>query len=153
MICRRLQITGNAKGALTALVALNPWIIGYSNRVLSEGVYTFFSLVGILILIECKDKKTLAWPLIAGLVCGFSAIIRTVGLALVGAVILDAITMKRWWALAATSFGLGLALLPQLILNLLSGGSIISTGYQDQVVGHTKSLADRAWYMAGNAVG
>ena len=43
-ICKHLQINRTLTMISIAMVLLNPWIIAYSNRVLSEAPYTFFPI-------------------------------------------------------------------------------------------------------------
>ncbi len=154
-LCKAMQIHRTLTMISIAMVLLNPWIIAYSNRVLSEAPYTFFSYIALLAYIKWQDKpqplsSSLAIVLIA---IGLSASIRTVGLALIAAALLYLLIRGKWPHLISLSIGLGLSMAPQWWTNRQGGGSIISQGYHMQMIDHAQNMATRLDFMLHNGWG
>jgi len=154
-ICKRLQINRTLALSAIALVLLNPWIVAYSNRVLSEAPYTFFSYIALLAYIKWQDTARPLSPtlLVVMLAAGLSASIRTVGLALIATMLLHLLVRCKWSHLISLSLSLAVSMSPQLLANKQGGGSIISQGYHLQMVEHAQSLGTRLDFMLHNALG
>jgi hypothetical protein len=114
-----------------AVVALNPHLIGMAGTVMSESAFLFFTLLTLLLLqtwVEQPKERTF-WRLMAiGLVTLTAVLIRTVGVALVAAVIISLLrtlrgSQLRWWLFAAGLGALALALL--IGFNSSVGGTLI----------------------------
>jgi predicted membrane-bound mannosyltransferase len=73
--------------SLISLVKLNPWIVAYSNRVLSEASYLALSLASLLVFIRWLQQSTPLGPtaLLLAAMIGLCASTRTIGLALIAA--------------------------------------------------------------------
>lgn len=82
----RLGITGWRKWLLLTAVALNPYVILFSSKLLSELWFTAL-LLGAFILIEraAKGNRTALWALAAGGVGGLAYLTRSAGIALLAA--------------------------------------------------------------------
>lgn len=121
---------------LLALVLLNPWTIAYSSRVLSEAVYAACSLAAVLAYVTWRQREAISWHVIpVGLLVGLTVSVRTVGLAMVGAVLADLVLRRDWRRLGLLAPALALGLLPHV---LATQGSLISDGYQSQVFEHSE---------------
>ncbi len=129
-----------------ALVALNPHLIGMAGTAMSEAGFLFFTLLTLTQLQTWADqpeKRTL-WRLLAiGLAAFLALLVRTIGIALVAAVVISLLrTLRRQqlgWLLAAGGLGVvGLALLAWF--NQGVGGSLI---FSQMYSGHLAYLLPR----------
>jgi len=164
---------------LTALTALNPLLVGTSVTVMSESAYLFFSLLALLIFDKTNGKKT-GLLLLAAFLALFSQQIRTIGIALTASllfyllpfnVILSAaknlyvhlrdpsLSLRVTWAevlgyfrdfgIVSIFFIVGFAL--QAGINLRNGGTVISSGYEAQVL--SGSALEKIGQVWANASG
>jgi hypothetical protein len=136
---------------LVALVALNPRMIRVSGMVMSEAAFLFFSLLTLNVLEywdTCSDKN---WILvvIVGVLAVYTQLIRTVGLSVVLTVTAYLLVSRRFRQLAIAIVVIGLGMFPQLWLNFQDGGSLISSGYESQVLGI--SFTEKTAQMWDNA--
>jgi hypothetical protein len=154
-ICRHLQIDRMVIMGSISMVLLNPWIVAYSNRILSEASYTFFSYMALLAYIRWQKNARPLSPslLVVLLTIGLSASIRTVGLALIAATLLHLLIRCKWSHLISLSIGLAVSMSPQLLANRKGGGSIISQGYHLQMIDHAHDVGTRLDFMFHNAWG
>jgi hypothetical protein len=154
-VCQHLLASRTVALSAISLFIINPWTITYANRVLSESAYTFFSFLALLTYIkwqQCQSPLSKMLPIVILLV-GLSASIRTVGLALMVAMMLHLFIRFKWAHFIVLFVGLTATLTPQFILNTQRGGAIISPGYKNQVVDHVHGLNERFAFMIDNARG
>jgi 4-amino-4-deoxy-L-arabinose transferase-like glycosyltransferase len=154
-ICQQMQINRALTMSSIALILINPWIIAYSNRVLSEAPYTFFSYLALLVFLKWQDRPGPLSPLLLAVLIaiGLSASIRTVGLALILATLVCLLMGKKWSHLISLSLGVGLSMAPQWWTNRQDSGSIISKGYHMQMVDHAQNIGARLDFMLHNGLG
>lgn len=134
--------------ALTALVLLNPWIVAWSVRIMSDLPYTALSLAAILLHLRGRraDDGGAATGLLLGLLAGLAALVRTIGILLPGLVLADLLWGRRWKHAGGMALGTGLV----LAIPWLAGWShdLISGAYHAQVLDHHSDLPARlafAW--------
>lgn len=118
---------------LTALVALNPLLVGTSVTVMSESAFLFFSLLTLLIF-DKMDKKQIGWLLLVALLAFYTQQIRTIGISLTASLLVILFLSRRFKELGISVilFVVGFAL--QSWINLRNGGTVISSGYEAQVL-------------------
>lgn len=118
---------------LTALVALNPLLVGTSITLMSETAYLFFSLLA-LVVFDKADGKSWGWLILATLLAFYTQQVRTIGMSLTISLLVILLLSKRFKeiAMVATLFIGGFAF--QSWLNLRNGGTVISSGYEAQVL-------------------
>ena len=135
---------------LTALVALNPLLIGTSVTVMSESAYLFFSLLALLAF-DRMDKKQIGLLLLATFLAFYTQQIRTVGIALTVSLLVILFLSRRFKELGVSVilFVVGFAL--QSWLNLRNGGTVISSGYEAQVL--SGSVLEKLGQILANASG
>lgn len=119
---------------LTAFVAFNPLLIGSSVSVMSESAYVFFSLLALVVFDKTDDKKV-GWLILAAILAFYSQQIRTIGIALSASLLIYLASTRRFRDFGIASFILILGFSLQAWFNLRNGGSIISSGYEAQVLG------------------
>ncbi|MBI2333977.1 MAG: hypothetical protein HYU84_17775 [Chloroflexi bacterium] len=164
---------------LTALVALNPLLIGTSVTVMSESAYLFFSLFALLAFDKAEGKK-IGWLVPAVLLAFYSQQIRTIGIALTvslliylfarGVILSEAknlytrgkdplLSLRVTWfeifhrfkdfGIVSILFIIGFLL--QSWINLRNGGAVISSGYEAQVL--SGSVTEKIGQVWANASG
>ncbi len=114
-----------------ALVALNPHLIGMAGTAMSEASYVFFTLLALVLLNTWADQpeQRSVWLLLAIALAAFLAmLIRTIGVALVLAVLITLVRNVRrqhlrWLVLAGSLAAVGIVLLA--LFNRQSGGMLI----------------------------
>ncbi|HNB41331.1 MAG TPA: hypothetical protein PLG52_07510, partial [Anaerolineales bacterium] len=109
---------------LTALVALNPLLVGTSITLMSETAYLFFSLLA-LVVFDKADGKSWGWLILATLLAFYTQQVRTIGMSLTISLLVILLLSKRFKeiAMVATLFIGGFAF--QSWLNLRNGGTVI----------------------------
>ncbi len=139
---------------ITGLAALNPLLVGTSVTVMAESAYLFFSLLALNVFDIWKEKagSKKDWLIVfVAVLALYTQLIRTIGIALVIAVVLYLLLTRRWREVGiATSVVIAGALL-QMWLNLRNGGSVVSAGYESQVF--SGSIAEKVGQMWWNALG
>jgi hypothetical protein len=135
---------------LTGLVALNPLIVGTSVTVMSESAYLFFSLLALYLFDKWKeatDNQRYWFILFAAFAAFYTQLIRTIGIALVVALVIYLIFTRRFREAGITA---GVFIAGTLLQGWLSG-ALISTGYQTQVFNST--IIEKINQMLSNASG
>lgn len=135
---------------LTTLVALNPLLIGTSVTVMSESAYLFFSLLALLIFEKTGDKH-IGWLILAAVLAFYTQQVRTIGISLTTSLLVILLLSKRFkeMGLAVFLFMVGFAL--QSGFNLRNGGTVISSGYEAQVL--SGSVMEKLGQVWSNASG
>ena len=135
---------------LTALVALNPLLIGTSVTLMSESAYLFFSLLA-LVIFDRSDNKHIGWLILAAVLAFYTQQVRTIGIALTTSLLVILLLSKRFkeTGVVAFLFIVGFAL--QSGLNLRNGGTVISSGYEAQVL--SGSVMEKIGQVWANASG
>jgi hypothetical protein len=99
-----------------SLFTLNPITLQFSTAVMSEPLYIFLSLLCLLLLRQYLKPESPRWsPWLLGLLLGWVAITRDLGILLVVSVGATLALSKRWRGLACI---LPLAILPRLFYSL-----------------------------------
>ncbi|GAB1471527.1 hypothetical protein MASR2M66_24050 [Chloroflexota bacterium] len=133
---------------LTAWVALNPFLIGTSVTVMSESAYLFFSLLALLIFNKTDGKK-FGWLVIAALLALYSQQIRTIGIALTASLVIYLLLSRHFRDVGIVSVILVIGFAFQSWLNLRNGGTVISSGYEAQVLsGSVLEKINQVWVNA-----
>jgi hypothetical protein len=135
---------------LTGLVALNPLIVGTSVTVMSESAYLFFSLLALYLFDKWKeatDNQRYWFILFAAFAAFYTQLIRTIGIALVIALVIHLILIRRFREAGITA---GVFITGTLLQGWLSG-ALISTGYRTQVFNST--IIEKIGQMLSNAAG
>lgn len=135
---------------LTALVALNPLLVGTSVMLMSESAYLFFSLLA-LVAFDKVDGKKFGWLILASLLAFYTQQVRTIGIALTASLLVILLLSKRFkeMGMIGILFIGGFAL--QGWINLRNGGTVISSGYEAQVL--SGSLMEKVGQVWSNASG
>ena len=81
----RMGIAGWRSWLLLTMLALNPYVILFSSRLLSELWFTAL-LAGVLLLVEkaAKTETRVAWAVAAALLAGLAYLLRSAGIVLLG---------------------------------------------------------------------
>lgn len=135
---------------LTSLIALNPLLIGASVTVMSESAYLFFSLLA-LSLFDKEHGKKIGWLILVTLLAFYTQQIRTIGIALSVSLIVYLLVARRWRDVGVVAVILTGGILLQAWINLRNGGTIISSGYEAQVL--SGSLIEKMYQISSNAFG
>ncbi|MBK7451341.1 MAG: glycosyltransferase family 39 protein [Anaerolineales bacterium] len=135
---------------LTALVALNPLLIGTSVTVMSESAYLFFSLLALLTFDKVDDKK-LGWLILAAILAFYTQQVRTIGIALIASLLILLLLKRRFKDLSFVAAIFVIGFLIQAGINLRNGGTVISSGYEAQVL--SGSMIEKAGQVWSNASG
>lgn len=88
--------------AALALFAFNPLVIEYAGRVMSEAVFTAVVLGSFSLMRRLAKKQSLGLAIVLGALLGWAGLIRGEGFALIAAVVLGFLMMRRWWTLIVT---------------------------------------------------
>ncbi|MCB0190799.1 MAG: hypothetical protein KDJ65_02545 [Anaerolineae bacterium] len=124
---------------LMIVIVLNHGLITYSVRVMSEAAFLFFSLLTLNLfetwLRRHQEQPAYGLLVLVILLALFTQLIRTIGIALLLAIIVYLLLKRYFRPLAVVTIVIVLGMLPQLWLNTQRGGTIISSGYQQQVFG------------------
>lgn len=157
-LCRRLPAPGAdaaaARAALPALVLLNPWVVGWAARVLSDLPHTALSLA-VLVMYEPwrrEPRPLMGGTLVLAALAASALLVRSVGLALLLALTIDLALDRRWRHLLALAGPLAAAQ-AALLLAGWSGGAAVTAAYRAQLLGHSDGVGDRLGFMAANAAG
>lgn len=130
---------------LTVLVALNPLLVGSSVTVMSESAYLFFSLLALLIL-DRTDGKHIGWILLAAFLAFYSQQIRSIGIALTTSLLVILLLKRRFKDLGIVTVLFVIGFLIQAGINLRNGGTVISSGYEAQVLsGSVMEKVGQVW--------
>jgi hypothetical protein len=123
--------------AVAAVVMLNPWVIAWSGRILSDLPFAALSLGALLLFlrIESEPTPTRGIRLSHILLCAAAVSLRTIGWAAVLAMAVILVTQRRWlWAVLLPA-GVVLVLVPSWVF-WSSGDGPVSAGYVAQVFAH-----------------
>lgn len=138
---------------LTLLVALNPLLVGTSVTVMSESAYVFFSLLALLTFDKTDEKKP-GWLILVAVLTFYTQQVRTIGISLILSLLIILLLARRFKDLGvvAVLFVVGFSL--QSWLNLRNGGTVISSGYEAQVLsGTVTEKVGQAWANASGYLG
>jgi hypothetical protein len=135
---------------LTVLVALNPLLVGASVSVMSESAYVCFSLLALLAF-DKTDGRRFGWLLLAAFLAFFTQQIRTIGISLTLSLLVILLLSRRFkeMGMVAVLFVVGFSL--QSWINLRNGGTVISSGYEAQVL--SGSVIEKISQVWANASG
>ncbi|MBN8579890.1 MAG: hypothetical protein J0L96_04400 [Anaerolineae bacterium] len=135
---------------LTALVALNPLLIGTSVTVMSETAYLFFSLLALLVY-DKTEGKPIGWVVLVAFLAFYSQQIRTIGVSLTLSLLIILLLSRKFKeaGMVVVLFIVGFGL--QSWLNLRNGGTVISSGYEAQVL--SGSVIEKLGQVWANASG
>ena len=133
-VARRLLPVGLALGVLAA-AALNPYTVSFGGRLMSEAAYWFWTALTIWALAESKEnRRFLALAAVAALLAAFT---RSIGVTLVGGVLVAWALERRWRPLAV---------LAVLAVVLLGAWMAYTVHAHEDVVGRSY-LADAGDYL------
>lgn len=135
---------------LTGLAALNPLLIGASVTVMSESAYLFFSLLALLAF-EKSNGRSIGWIVSAVLLAFYAQQIRTIGIALGASLLIVLLLTRRFRDLGTAAVILTVGILLQAGINLRNGGTVISSGYEAQVL--SGSAVEKLAQVWSNASG
>ncbi len=129
---------------LCGLFAFNPTTQRLSAVVLSEPLFLCLSLLSFLLLRETLRARPVAGaPMLLGIVVGYVAIVRTIGIVLIPALIVALVCSKRWRVLAQT---VPLMILPEAVVAL---NNLHLTGH---LTTHVGLLFDMLGYLFTNGL-
>lgn len=135
---------------LTALVALNPLMIGSSVTVMSESAYLFFTLLA-LTLFDKSEEGNAGWLICAAVLAFYSQQIRAIGIALTLSLSVVLLLSRRFRDFGVVAVILVIGFAFQAWFNLGNGGSLFSSGYEAQAL--SGSLVEKAYRFWSNASG
>ncbi len=149
------EATRRQRLLLVLLVGWNPWLVAYGVRVASETPYALASLGALLLYrrwsAASRSSAALLWG-VAALVA-LAVMIRTVGLALLFALLGHLLLHRRGKRAIGLVIATTAALIPFLLLDPLGVEGLFLAGYRTQVLSHHADLAGRAAFMAANLAG
>ncbi len=122
---------------VTAVVMLNPWVVAWSGRVLSDVPFTALSLGALLLFLKLQTGTNTPRGNVLGLVvlCAVTVSVRTIGWAAVLAMSIVLLTQRRWLWAGLLPLSVVALLLPVWLLTPNSTG-LLSQGYVDQMFSH-----------------
>lgn len=135
---------------LTALIALNPLLVGASVTLMSESAYLFFSLLT-LFAFDKTDEKKPGWLILAAILAFYTQQIRTIGISLTISLLVILLLSRRYKEMGMTAALFLIGFLFQGWFNLRNGGTFISSGYEAQVL--SGSLLEKLGQVWTNAFG
>ena len=135
---------------LTAVIALNPLLTGTSVTLMSESAYLFFSLLA-LPAFDKADGRRPGWLILAAILAFYTQQVRTIGISLTISLLVVLLLSRRFKDMGITAilFVVGFSL--QGWINLRNGGTVISSGYEAQVL--SGSLFEKLGQVWANASG
>ncbi|MFC1521453.1 hypothetical protein ACFL6Y_03495 [Elusimicrobiota bacterium] len=120
-----LMLPNPANHALAAWLAIHPISTRYSSTVLSEPLYLVVSLIILLFYISPvlqekllflgKKRAIFAADIAIGLLCGYLMLIRTVGIALPTALLIDLALNKKWERICRIAGTVSVIFIPWLL--------------------------------------
>lgn len=113
--------------AVVALAAVNPSLVGMTGTVMSEAAYIFFSLLTLVLFELWRQERRYQslWLLVLiGLAVFYTVLVRTIGLSLLGALLIYLMFKYRRFAIPLVGL-LVLALAPIAWFNYQNGGALI----------------------------
>ncbi|MCP4293159.1 MAG: hypothetical protein GY780_15150 [bacterium] len=134
------------KIGLVALVSLNPWVVGWAGRILSDNPFAVVCLAcllwgGRVLSLEKIGKKD--WALLIVL-AALAVSLRTIGWALVFAFSFSLLFRKRF--IASVLFLLSVTFLLQLLLWIgQNNGALFSAAYHTQMAGNSGNELIQLW--------
>ncbi len=128
---RRLLPVGLALGVLAG-AALNPSLVSYGGRVMSEAAFWFWTSMTVWALIRGREDRR--YLVLAGITAIIAAFTRSIGITLIGAVVVGWAYERRWRSLVG--FVVAAAL-------LLGGWGLFTAVNHENVVGRSY-VADAA---------
>jgi hypothetical protein len=139
--------------ALGALVLVNPWVVAWAGRILSDNPFCLFSVGALVAYGRWRQRMGVA-RLMALVICaGLAVTLRTIGLALVAAVTTHLLLTGHWRRVPAFWAGVALVMLPAVLLELSAGGEILTSAYRQQILGHSPGVAGRLAFAWSNLTG
>jgi hypothetical protein len=120
--------------SISVLTVVNFHLLKFSNMMMSEASFLFFSLLSVLFLMKSGDDKPVwkSWYFYTFLIAlSFSFHIRTQGIALVGGVLFFFLFTRQWTRFSLTTVGFVLLALPWRFRNHIQG--LGSSRYIDQL--------------------
>lgn len=137
---------------LTALVALNPLLIGTSVTVMSESAYLFFSLLALVVFNKTNEKQ-IGWIILAAVLAFYSQQVRAIGISLTISLLVILLLDRRFKETGAVAILLVVGFSLQSWLNFRNGGTVISSGYEAQVLsGSVMGKVGQVWANASGYV-
>jgi len=124
---------------LTALIATNSLLVATSTMLMAEAAYVFFSLLA-LNLFQYWDNRNgekSNWLLLAVIAVAavYTQLVRTIGLAAVLAVLSALLLSRRFRQLLLMAGFMLLAMVPQILFNMRTGGFLFSDHYEQASLG------------------
>lgn len=116
-----------------ALTVLNPMLVGISVMVMSEAAYLFFSFLALALMDKldaARPQPHLGWLVALSATIIYTQLLRTLGLALLLAVVLHWMMKRQLKSLAVFLMILAVSWVPQIIINASAGGSVITAANQ-----------------------
>ncbi len=138
--------------AAGALVLLNPWVLGWSVRVLSDLPYAALSLAALAAYEGWRRDATPVRTFVLCVLAGLALLVRSVGLALVLAMLVDLAAGRRWRHAALLAGGVVLTQAP-LLLPGWSGGTWLTAAYHQQMLAHHGGFQARLAFLGAQAWG
>ena len=81
---------------VTLLCVINPWVVEYSNKIMTESLYLLFSMIALFFMkryLECTSKRFLCFSVFMSIASFYT---RPAGIALLATIILVVVFSKRW---------------------------------------------------------
>ncbi len=104
------------------LLALHPFFIDYSARILTEALFSALSLAGIFFLDKMLQSEKYRYAVISGIVLGFGLLTREIGIVFIPLALLSPFLKTMTWLKKATMLGLLMAVISVFYLpGYLSG--------------------------------
>ncbi|MCP4573094.1 MAG: hypothetical protein GY838_12125 [bacterium] len=139
--------------ALAAVTVLNPWVIAHGVRIVSDLPYTALSLAAAIFFLRTAERITtgpVRW-IALGVLVGAAILVRTIGLALLAAMLLHLLFDRRF--VRAVQLTMGAAALVALPAVLRLSPAPLGRVYGQQLVDHAGDPGARLAFMKTNLLG
>ena len=81
---------------VTLLCAVNPWVVEYSNRIMTETLYLLFSMLTLFLMKRYLERSSARFLYFSVLMSMISFYTRPAGIALIATIIIVVALSKRW---------------------------------------------------------
>jgi hypothetical protein len=141
--------------ALLACLALNPWVVTWSVRVVSDLPFAALALGALLAARPLSRDRPLSIATMTAviLLTGAAMLVRSIGLAVLLAILATLARRRRWLRAGVLLTGVAVTQAVLWLPGWSAGAAWLSDGYRTQLMAHHRGFGERAAFMAGNLGG
>lgn len=141
--------------ALLACIALNPWVVTWSVRVVSDLPFAALALGALLLTGRMSGNRPFSFATMAAviLLTGTAMLVRSIGLAVLLAILATLAQRRHWLRAGLLLTGIAATQAVLLLPGWSAGPAWLGDGYRAQLLAHHRGLGERAAFMANNLWG